>query len=51
MIIFMRIAFLVLLFLAKIRFPKSESIPSIIRKKNSGKVLEAIRKIEKVDGL
>ena len=36
------------LFLARIRFPKNESISSIVRKRYSGEVLKAIRKFEKV---
>ena len=36
-------------FLARIRFPKNESISSIVRKRYSGEVLKVIRKFEKVD--
>ena len=36
-------------FLARIRFPKNESISSIVRKRYSGEVLKAIRKFEQVD--
>ena len=46
---FLRVAVLVFLFLARIRFPKNESISSIVRKRYSGEVLKAIRKFEKVD--
>ena len=34
---------------ARIRFPKNESISSIAQKRYSGEVLKAIRKYEKVD--
>ena len=37
------------LFFARIRFPKNESISSIVRKRYSGEVLKVIRKFEKVD--
>ena len=46
---FLRVAVLVFLFLARIRFPKNESISSIVRKRYSGEVLKAIRKFGKVD--
>ena len=46
---FLRVAVLALLFLARIRFPKNESISSIVRKRYSGDVLKAIRKFGKVD--
>ena len=46
---FLRVAVLVFLFLARIRFPKNESISSIVRKRYSGDVLKADRKFEKVD--
>ena len=46
---FLRVAVLVFLFLARIRFPKNESISSIVRKRYSGEVLKVIRKFEKVD--
>ena len=46
---FLRVAVLVFLFLARIRFPKNESISSIVRKRYSGDVLKAVRKFEKVD--
>ena len=46
---FLRVAVLVFLFLARIRFPKNESISSIVRKRYSGEVLKAICKFEKVD--
>ena len=45
----LRVAVLVFLFLARIRFPKNESISSIVRKRYSGDVLKAVRKFEKVD--
>ena len=44
----MRVAVLVFLFLARIRFSKNKSISSIVRKRYSG-ILKAIRKFEKVD--
>ena len=46
---FLRVAVLVFLFLARIRFTKNESISSIVRKRYSGEVLKVIRKFEKVD--
>ena len=46
---FLSVAVLVFLFLARIRFPKNESISSIVRKRYSGDVLKAVRKFEKVD--
>ena len=46
---FMRVAFLVFLFLARLRFPRNESIASIVRKRYSGEILKTIRKLEKVD--
>ena len=46
---FLRVAVLVFLFLARIRFPKNESISSVVRKRYSGEVLKAICKFEKVD--
>ena len=46
---FMRVAILVLLFLARIRFPKTESIPSIIRRRYGDKVLREVRQFEKLD--
>ena len=46
---FMRVAVLVFLFLARIRFPRNESIPSIVRRRYSGEILKTIRKFEKVD--
>ena len=45
----MRVAVLVFLFLARIRFPRNESIASIVRKRYSGEILKTIRKFEKVD--
>ena len=45
---FLRVAVFFFLFLARIRFPKNESISSIVRKRYSGEVLKAIRKFEKV---
>ena len=45
---FMRVAVLVFLFLARIRFPRNESIASIVRKRYSGEILKTIRKFEKV---
>ena len=46
---FSRVAVLVFIFLATIRFPKNESILSIVQKRYSGEVLKAIRKFEEVD--
>ena len=46
---FLRVAVLVFLFLARLRFPKSESISSIVRKRYSGEILKTIRKFEKAD--
>ena len=46
---FMKVAVLVFLFLARIRFPRNDSIASIVRKKCSGEILKTIRKFEKVD--
>ena len=45
---FLRAAVLVFLFYL-IQFPKNESISSIVRKRYSGDVLNAVRKFEKVD--
>ena len=45
----MRVAVLVFLFLARIRFPRNESIASIVRKRYSEEILKTIRKFEKVD--
>ena len=45
----LRVAVLGFLFLARIQFPKNESVSSIVRKRYSGEVLKAIRKFEKVD--
>ena len=45
----LRLAVLVFLFLARIRFSKNESISSIVRKRHSGEILKAIRKFQKVD--
>ena len=46
---FMRVAVLLFLFLARIRFPRNESIASIVRKRYSGEILKTIPKFEKVD--
>ena len=46
---FLRVAVLVFLFLARIRFPENESISSIVWKRYSGEVFKAICKLEKVD--
>ena len=46
---FMQVATLVFLFLARIRFPKTESIPSIIRRIYGDKVLIEVRQFEKLD--
>ena len=45
----MRVTVLVFLFLARIQFLRNESIASIIWKRYSGKILNTIRKFEKVD--
>ena len=45
----MRVATLVFLFLTRIRFPKTESIASIIRKRYGEKLLKEVRKFEKLD--
>ena len=45
----MRVAVLVFLFLARIRFPRNESTGSIVRKRHSGEILKTIHKFEKVD--
>ena len=45
----LRAAVLVFLFLARIRFPKSESILSIVQKRYSREILKAIGQFEKVD--
>ena len=45
----MLVATLMLLFLAKIRFPKTESIPSIIWRRYGDKVLKEVRQFEKLD--
>ena len=44
-----RVATLVFLFLARIRFPKTESIASIIRRRYGDKVVREVRKFEKLD--
>ena len=46
---FLRVAVLVFLFLARVRFPRNESIASIVRKRYRGEILMEIRKFEKVD--
>ena len=48
-VMFMRVAALVFLFLARIRFPKTESIPSIIWRRYGDKVLREVRQFEKLD--
>ena len=48
-IMFMQVATLVFLFLARIRFSKAESIPSIIRRIYGDKVLIEVRQFEKLD--
>ena len=48
-IMFMRVATLVFLFLARTRFPKTESIPSIIRRRYGDKVLREVRQFQKSD--
>ena len=46
---FLRVAVLFFLFLARLRFPKSESISSIVQRRYSREILKAIRKFEKAD--
>ena len=46
---FIRVATLVFLFLARIRFPKTESIASVIRRRYGVKLLKEVRKFEKLD--
>ena len=46
---FLRVAILVFLFLARLRLPKSESISSIFWKRYGREILKAIRKFEKVN--
>ena len=45
----MRVVTLVFLFLARTRLPKTESIPSIIRRRYGDKVLREVRQFEKLD--
>ena len=45
----MRVATLVLLFLKRLRFPTSQSIPNIIKEWYGREILKLIRKFEKVD--
>ena len=45
----MRVAILVFLFLIRLRFPTSKSIPSIIKERYGREILKLIRKFEKVD--
>ena len=47
-IMFVRVATLVFLFLARNRFPKIESTPSIIRRRDGDKVLREVRQFEKL---
>ena len=44
----LRVAVLVFLFLARIRFPKNKPTSTIVRKRYRGEVLKAIRKFGKV---
>ena len=46
---FMRVGVLVFLFLARIQFPRNESIAFIVWKRYSGEILKTICKFEKVD--
>ena len=46
---FMRVAVLVLLYLARVRFPRNGSMASIVWKSYSGEVLNTIRQFGKVD--
>ena len=45
----MRIAVIVFLFLARVRFPKSKSISEVIRGKYNENTVKRIRKLEKLD--
>ena len=46
---FLQLALLVFLFLAKIRFPRTKSIAAITRSRHCDKVLKMVRKLEKLD--
>ena len=46
---FMRVATLMFLLLARIRFPETESIPSIIWRRHGDKLLKEVRQFEKLD--
>ena len=45
----MRVGTLVFLFLIRLRFPTSKSIPNIIKERYGREILKLIRKFEKVD--
>ena len=45
----MRVATLVFLFLTRLPFPTSKSIPNIIKERYGRKLLKLIRKFEKLD--
>ena len=45
----MRVATLVFLFLRRLRFPTSTSIPNVIKERYGREILKVIRKFEKVD--
>ena len=46
---FMKVAAIVFLFLIRLRFPQSKSLPHIIRRHYSGKIIKRLRKFEKID--
>ena len=46
---FIRVATLVFLFLARFRFPKTESMASVIRRRYGVKLLKEVRKFESLD--
>ena len=45
----MRVAVIVFLFLARVRFPKSKYIAEVIRARNNENTVKRIRKLEKLD--
>ena len=46
---FLRVMVLVFLFLARLRFPSTESLPSIVRRRYGSNILKLVRKFEKID--
>ena len=46
---FIHVAVIVFLFLARVRFPKSESIAEVIRSRYSENTVQRIRKLKKLD--